>query len=263
MRPLCRKKRSGKSQEALRPYAVFPGLEAAFNVSPTPAPRRDRHQCSRLSYSLRRRCRPCDILRQAPEETAFSIAAASCSRQAMAQQRAGKSCPAGWRYCGPRCPARCRESARIQAARRTAQAGGRHHAQTARNRGALVGGEDVAEQVAGDHHVKLRRIENQLHRGVIHVHIADTSFRIFAWLRRSTVSRHRQLHSSVSRPSTAGACRGAFFAIPKPMRADARLPARNKPSSIRRRASAAPAPAEVNIAGRLAQNHAVSIGLAN
>ena len=111
MRPLCGKKHGGNRKERLRPYASFPDLRRRFNVPLTPAPRRDRpSQCSRLSCSLRRRCRPCDILRRAPEKPPFQ------SRRPPAQGRGcgaaaarrRESCPADWRYCGPRYPARCR-----------------------------------------------------------------------------------------------------------------------------------------------------------
>ena len=93
------------------------------------------------------------------------------------QQRAGED---GAQRVGDVAPGDVRRGAvnrLVQAARAAAQARGGHHAEAARDGGALVG-EDVAEEVAGDHHVELGRAQDELHGGVVDVHVADLDLRI-------------------------------------------------------------------------------------
>ncbi len=117
-----------------------------------------------------------------PEATtssiAFAIAAAS---------RAGRNCsrasppPIRWRRAGSRCPGRrCRAPTRAPARTgrpRRPRAGGRRstprqHADGARQHRALVA-QDVAEHVLGQHDVEAARVEDQLHRAVVHQEVVE------------------------------------------------------------------------------------------
>ena len=146
----------------------------------------------------------------------------------------------------------------IQAARRAAQTGGGHHAQTARDGGAFIR-EDVAEQVAGYHHVKLRRVQNELHGGVVHVHVADLDLRVFAAQALDRLAPQAAALQHVGLVHRAEPAAALF----RHFKADARqtLDLRHGIGHLvrRRRAIlAAPALAEVDVAGQLAQDHDVN-----
>ena len=99
--------------------------------------------------------------------------------------RGSGSNPAGWRCPCRRCPAHCRVPARRPALpkRSSAQRRRGQHAQRAGGGGRAVG-QDVAENVAGDHDVELRRRSNQLHGGVIDVEMAQLHIREFPIVQR-------------------------------------------------------------------------------
>ena len=150
----------------------------------------------------------------------------------------------------------------IQAARAAAQAGGGHHAQAAGDGGALVG-EDVAKEVAGDHHVKLSRAQNELHGRVVHVHVGHFHLGVFGGK-----ALHR-LAPEAGALQHVGLVHGAELAAAlfRHFKADARqaLDLHGAVGHLVRGAEpvfGAPALAEVDVAGQLPQDHDVD-GLAD
>ncbi len=124
------------------------------------APRRALHRCRRG-----RRCRGCAGRARNTCSTADSIATASASRPSewRSSSAAERIAPTGL---ATPCAGDVRRRAVdrfVQAAATVAQRGRRQQAERAGQRGGLVG-EDVAEQVLGDHHVVAVRLGQQQHR---------------------------------------------------------------------------------------------------
>ena len=106
---------------------------------------------------------------------------------------------------------------RLEQTRSAGAQGGRgQHADRAGEHGGLVA-EDVAEEVAGEDHVELLRRPHQLHRGVVHVHVAEGNIGVVGGDRLDPVApelAHIQHIGLVDRAEPAAALEGQIEAHP-------------------------------------------------